>query len=864
MFAKLKTIVLLVIWLSAGSGQAGSQPLSAAIEPVPQWERFEIAVTNPMAYENPYEDVTLEVTFTRADGTKVDFWGFYDGDNRWRVRFMPDQVGPWQYRARFSDGTGQVVGIFTCVASDVPGLISRYRDNPIWFGFTGGKPVLIRSLHVGDRFFADGDNTLTGDPWSASRRRAFLDWAQTQGYNMLSIASHYLNRQARGRGEGWNTPDLWDGGRDLPNPAEYRRLEEILDNLAERRIMVYPFAGFFGRNSDFPEDPAKRDLYLRYTLARLGPYWNVLLMVGGPEPLLKGKPYLSTDEIHQLGLRTRQLDVFGHLLSVHNATGPDVFEDADWTTYGILQGPKTTDRTKLSRGLLGSHHNRKPLYAQETLWPGNKYHPEYSLSDIRKNAFVMMMSAATINFADMDGDSSSGFSGSMDLDQRVQARHDAIRSVWDFFETIPFWQMRPRQDRVDHGYCLANPGQRYLVYLENPGSVTVQTDEGPYAVEWINAQNTKDVRSAGTVESPQRLTSPSDGDDWLLSLIRQDSTADIGTAPAIVAEGAFPDIQVDGAGNLHLVYARGDSVYYRRYDSSKRRWDDEQFTGIAGVPWIARSEPDVVVDSADRPHVFAGSQYAHRNNGTWRTMRLGEKLRDTELAIDTGDTLYLVHRQGHDGGYIGLQKLAHGAVAWTPLTDPDLPLLGRNNHVYADLAISPVDQSLHVVYRHGLPKKTAYRRSTDGGRTWPIQEGITDSEPEAAHIAVDRANNVYVTDGAGNFYRRTMDGWISEGQAVEVPRRGQPELAVDRQGRVYCTCWGGRHNVRVGNRWIGSRTLTPATGEAVIGFVEPAGAEDFAYLAWEEGEAGNPDEGIAPGSVVIGGRLLPDGTVKGL
>ncbi len=864
MFAKLKTIVLLAIWLSAGSGQAESQPLSAAVEPVPQWGRFEIAVANSTAYENPYEDVTLEVTFTRPDGTTVNFWGFYDGDGTWRTRFMLDRTGPWEYRARFSDGTGQVTGIFTCVASDVPGLISRYRDNPIWFGFTGGKPVLIRSLHVGDRLFADGDNTLTGDPWSASRRRSFLDWAQVQGYNMLSVASHYLNRQVKGRGQGWNTPDLWNDEIDQPNPTEYRRLEEILDDLARRRIMVYPFAGFFGRNSDFPKDQAKQELYLRYTLARLGPYWNVLLMVGGPEPLLKGKPYLSADEIHRLGLRTRRLDVFGHLLSVHNATGPDVFANADWTTYGILQGPKTLDRSTLSRGLLDSHHDDKPLYAQETLWPGNKYHPEYSLDDIRKNALVMMMSAATVNFADMDGDSSSGFSGSMDLNQRVQARHDAIKSVWDFFETIPFWQMTPRQDLVDSGYCLADPGQRYLVYLERPGSVTVQIDEGPYAIEWINAQDTTDVRSAGIVRDPRSLTSPADGDDWLLSLIRQDSTADIGTAPAIVAEGAFPDIQVDGAGHLHLVYARQDSVYYRCYDSEQRRWMDEQFTQITGVPWMARSEPDIVVDSEGRPHVFAGSQYARVNNGAWNTMTLGEKLRDTELAIDSGDTLYLVHRQGNHGGYIGLRKLAPGTAEWMPLTDPDRPLLGRNNHVYPDLAISPVDQSLHVVYRHGNPKKTAYRQSTDGGQTWPIQEGITDHEPEAAHIVVDRDNNVYVTDGAGNVYRRTSHGWISEGQVVEVPRRGQPELAVDRQDRVYCTCWSGRYNVRVGGRWIGSRTLTPATGKAVIGFVEPAGADDFAYLVWEEGEAGNPDEGIAPGSVVVVGRLLPDGTVKGL
>ena len=45
--------------------------------------------------------------------------------------------------------------------------------------------------------------------WPQERRVAFFDWVEAQGYNMLSVASHYLNRESEGRGEGWDTPDLW-------------------------------------------------------------------------------------------------------------------------------------------------------------------------------------------------------------------------------------------------------------------------------------------------------------------------------------------------------------------------------------------------------------------------------------------------------------------------------------------------------------------------------------------------------------------------------------------------------------------------------------------------------------------------------
>jgi len=725
---------------------------------------------------------------------------------------------------------------------------------------------VIRSLHVGDRFFADGPNPVTGAAWSGQQRTAFLDWAQAQGYNMLSIASHYLNRDSKGRGQGWNTPDLWDPKAQQPNPREYRRMERILDDLASRRIMVYPFAGFFGRDADFPREDKKQELYLRYTLARLGAYWNVLLLVSGPEPLLnKNKPVLTEDQISRLGRRIQELDVFGHALSVHNPTGDDQFRDSNWTSYGVLQGPKTLDRKRLSTVLLRNHHAAKPLYAQETLWPGNLHHPKYSPDDIRKNAYVTILSGATINFGDMNGDSSSGFSGSMDLNEKVQSRHDIIKAVWDFFETVPFARLKPRQDLVDNGYCLAEPGRQYLVYLENPGTVNVRVSSGAYSVNWIDARNTSDVREGGVLKAAAPLTSPQGGDDWLVSLVLQ---ADAGAAPAPVstgvAEGVFPDLQVDRQGDLHLVYGRQDRVYYRKYSVVSRRWGPEQFTGIAGVSWLARSEPDIVVDSRGWPHVFAGSEYARLDGREWVKMRIADTLRDTELAIGRDDTLYLVHRGGNNGGYMGLRKLSPQEGAWVSLTDPDKPLLGQNDHVYPDLAVSPADGSLHIIYRHGNPKKTAYRQSTDGGRTWPIQEGITDSEPEAAHIVVDQAGNIYATNGGGQFFRRTQAGWTPEGRVVESPARGQPELAVDAQGNVYCTCWGGRYNIRHNGRWLGSRQLTSSTGRPILGFVEPAGADGFAYLAWEEGIKGDPDKGMEEGSVVVVRRLSSDGTVTDL
>lgn len=506
-------IGVLVVLFMTGDAVMSAVPPKTTVA-VGQWGRFECTVANATVYQYPYRDVTLNATFSRPDGSKVTFWGFYDGGSTWRLRFMPDQLGLWTYKTEFSDGAPGVSGTFNCIESDLPGLVGEYEANPIWFGFKGGGPLLIRSLHCGDRFFARNWDD-PGDAEDGEKRKVFLDWAQTRGYNTLSIASHYLNRRSERRGHGWDTPDLWP-----LNAEEYQRMEMILDDLADRRIIVFPFAGFFGRDSNFPRSPNDQVLYLRYTLARLGAYWNLLFNVGGPEPLLRSKPFLTFGEICRLGADIRSLDVFGHGLTVHNATGDDIYRSRPWFSFGTLQGPKTTNRQRLAEGLLRNHHPSHPLFAQETLWPGNTFgHPRYSNEDIRRNAFVILFCAAMINYGDMTSSSSSGFSNSMAPAEAIESRHEIIHKVWDTFTTLPWSRMKPRPDLVNAGYCLADPGQSYLVYIEEPAILQVKVRRGVYEVEWINARQSSESHHKGETSSGRGLRPPGEG-DWILKLTR--------------------------------------------------------------------------------------------------------------------------------------------------------------------------------------------------------------------------------------------------------------------------------------------------------------------------------------------------------
>jgi hypothetical protein len=464
---------------------------------VGQWDRFEETITNSKNYGDQYNGVSLDVTYTKPDGSTVKFWGFYDGGSNWKIRFMPDKLGAWKYEARFSDGSPGKSGTFTVVPSNLPGMIHKDETNPIWFGFKGGKHVLIRSLHMGPIFKAGFDG----------RRKALLDWAQQQGYNMFSSSTFFSDKSGG--------PTLWP-----LNAQEWSRVEKILNELSERKIMVYGFSGWFGDGRPYPKNAEGERQYLRYGLARFGPYWNLLWNVGGPEPNLHG--YLKPADVNRIGSALKSMDVFDHLRSVHNRHGDYPYKTADWSSYATLQGSDSENKDlKVQRAyLLKQHTGDKPVYGQEDLWPGNTKQPAccFDGNTVRRWVWTHMVSAVALNYADNKGSGGSGFTGSGNLSDKVQEKHDWIKPVWDYFEKIPFYRMTPNDSVVNNGFCLAEVGRQYMVYLPFGGAVNVNVTNGPYNVEWINAHNPSEKRNGGTTSNGQNLTPP--GADWVLYLTK--------------------------------------------------------------------------------------------------------------------------------------------------------------------------------------------------------------------------------------------------------------------------------------------------------------------------------------------------------
>lgn len=114
---------------------------SVAAEPrqVERWGVFEVALKGS-AEGNPFVDVDLSAEFTNGQST-VRVNGFYDGEGRYLVRFMPEALGKYRYstksNAKELDGRE---GTFECVKPSMGNHGPVRVKDTYHFAYADGTP----------------------------------------------------------------------------------------------------------------------------------------------------------------------------------------------------------------------------------------------------------------------------------------------------------------------------------------------------------------------------------------------------------------------------------------------------------------------------------------------------------------------------------------------------------------------------------------------------------------------------------------------------------------------------------------------------------------------------------------------------
>lgn len=121
------SLSLLVAVAGCATGSLSPKPGStgaATLEGTPKkWHPMALRFVGPPSQgeggqPNPFLDYRLQVTFVGPDGKRLSVPGFFDGDGQggsdgdvWRVRFTPDQAGPWRFVASFRSGPATAISL---------------------------------------------------------------------------------------------------------------------------------------------------------------------------------------------------------------------------------------------------------------------------------------------------------------------------------------------------------------------------------------------------------------------------------------------------------------------------------------------------------------------------------------------------------------------------------------------------------------------------------------------------------------------------------------------------------------------------------------------------------------------------------
>ncbi|WP_210480106.1 DUF4038 domain-containing protein [Naasia sp. SYSU D00948] len=326
----------------------------------PCFEVIELVLSGP-AEPIPADRTPLTVEFAHDSGRSWQVPGFWDGGDRYLVRFAPELQGAWTWTSR-SQEANELTGLSGRfeVGPAVPGEHGPVRvAGTFHFSHADGTPfrplggTVYNWLHQDERLYS---STVASLAEAAFNKLRFLVFPQAGGY-----VEHF--------------PELLpfehspDGRWDVTRPVIpfFRRLDESVRLLREHGIQADVLLLNAYDNGRFGLDTLTEDedaAYLRYVVARLSAYPNVWWSLCNEFDILD-RP---TDRWTRAGELIAATDPHRHLRSIHNWVR--LYDhNQPWVTHASIQlGQATED---FGRGSLFRDAYRKPVVLDEIKYEGD-------------------------------------------------------------------------------------------------------------------------------------------------------------------------------------------------------------------------------------------------------------------------------------------------------------------------------------------------------------------------------------------------------------------------------------------------------------------------------------------------------------
>ncbi len=538
-------LVVSILVLSAGAA------IPAANAAVDLWDLHEIVLTSSKSYGNPFTGVSVFADFTSPTGNPTRVYGFYDGDgsggqgNLWKIRFMADEIGTWQWVSVASDssngGLHNRSGSFAVTESEIPGPVAPSDESPTSWRHANGRRVLwtlgyAKYLAAADRshpcvggwqdyldwleqhrfngvFFVlqpTGINTCSTcwdgvAPWSALNGDPAPRWGRERN----SSVDYFVTPWA----ESGNPNEFGDSSSNVDFGRFYLPLWQNIDAIVremQRKGMIAHVV-MYNDESFYPvESSADERRYWDYVLRRLGGYWNVVFNDG-----VDLFEYRSSGWVEEWQQYFENKDPFGHARSSRHGD-----DDSSLATFRSVQAANQTAPTSIGswRDIL-ARTPAKPVTEDDGIRAekGSGIPPER----FRQLAWWSVLAGPGAFGANWAGsyepgnwfsNLDSGAEGLLFVEQRTRF---LIDFDLDNQLMVPFWRLDVHDELVSgtNVYCVAEPGKHYLIYLDEgaPSQTTVDLSDTSTVLTatWLDP-DTGERRDAGsfTPGSSKTFTTP--------------------------------------------------------------------------------------------------------------------------------------------------------------------------------------------------------------------------------------------------------------------------------------------------------------------------------------------------------------------
>ena len=320
---------------------------------IEKWKIFELTLNGP-ANGNPFKDIKLSGQFIK-DGDTISVPGFYDGEGIFKIRFMPQKEGKWNYVTSSNfNNLDNKKGSFLCIPANKDNHGPVAVKDTFYFAYADGNSyypfgtTCYGWVHQGDSLAEVTLKTLSKGYFNKMRMCIFpksYDWNNNEPLYYPFEGMPLKN---------WNFNRL--------NPAFFRNIEKRikqLDSLGIQAdlIIFHPYDrwGFSSL------DRATEDMYIDYIIARFAAFKNVWWSMANEYDFMNAKKLSDWDYyIEQFA----QKDKFHHLIGIHN--GVKIFDHTNpLITHACIQN-EDTYRAKEFR-----IKYKKPIVFDECRYEGN-------------------------------------------------------------------------------------------------------------------------------------------------------------------------------------------------------------------------------------------------------------------------------------------------------------------------------------------------------------------------------------------------------------------------------------------------------------------------------------------------------------